>query len=79
MCDMSMPSYHGLNLPSHSLKIKFSLAFSEINQEYQYPFFIFVRLADMLNCDFLFCSITYIPLTVTCAACTKSFKHYNNK
>ena len=46
-----LTSYHVLNLkfPSHSLTIKFFLAFSEINQEYQYSFFIFVRLAYMLN------------------------------
>ena len=57
-----LTSYHVLNLkfPSHSLKIKFFLAFSEINPEYQYSFFIFVRLSYMLNFDFLYCSVTDI-------------------
>ena len=70
MCGMSilnklLTSYHVLNLriPSDSLKIKFFLAFSEIDREYQYSFFIFVRLAYMLNFDSLFCSITDIYYT----------------
>ena len=57
---MSMPNK--INFLSCS-ESDISLPFSEINQEYQYSCFIFVRLAYMLKFDFLFCSITYIPLT----------------
>ena len=51
-------------LPEITHTSRISLAFSEINREYQYPVFIFERLAYMLNFGFLFCSITYIPLTL---------------
>ena len=88
MCEMSLLNFNFLSCSKSEISIplsenQISLAFSEIMRAYQYSFFIFVRLAYMLNCYFLFCSITDIyiymyPLLRLLLHITKSFKHCNN-